>query len=152
MLKVSFIEAYTYLGKTWAKTALLRQNQIVTILRKQVVKQAVGGAKGNSEIMTIPNRYKDIFDDFIDSSDAESLDRPEPIDKGLRNTSRSDGSPTRLLKRDCLNKNILDRLSQLVPKTRDTQMYQHYDVAPFGFKSGESRYKKVQRGEEDGKG
>ena len=40
------------------------------------MKQAVGGAKQKSEILAIPNRYKDTLDDFIDSSD---LEHPEML-------------------------------------------------------------------------
>lgn len=38
MVKVCFIWADVNLEKIWAKTPLLYQNQIVTILRKQVFK------------------------------------------------------------------------------------------------------------------
>ena len=44
-----------------------------------------------SKIMAILNKYKDTLDDFIDSSDTESLDYldslnwPKLIDKGSRN-------------------------------------------------------------------
>ncbi len=70
----NFIGAYTRLGKTWAKTPLPYQNRIVAILRKQVLKQAVGGVEKKSEIAMIFNKYKDTLDDLMDSSDAESLE------------------------------------------------------------------------------
>ena len=69
--------------------------------------------------MTIPNRYKDNLDDFIDSSDAESPDWPGPIDEALCNASRSKSSPTGLLKENRLDENVSDRLTTLTPKTRD---------------------------------
>lgn len=61
----------------------------------------IGGAKKNSEIVAIFNRYKDTFDDLIDISDAESPDWPGLIDKGLCNVPRSKDSPTGLSERDC---------------------------------------------------
>ena len=119
------------------------QNRIVTIFRKRVVKQAIGGAKGNSEIVAIPNKYKDTLDDLIDSSDVKSLDRLRPIDKGSHNAPKSEGSPMGLLEGDRLNKDVSDRSSWLAPKTEDSKVHQHHDVAPLGLKSGGSRYRKV---------
>lgn len=59
--------------KTWAKTCFLHQNQIVTILKKRVVKQAISEAKRKSEIIAVSNKYKNTLDNFIDSLDLESL-------------------------------------------------------------------------------
>ena len=70
------IGAYARLGKTWIKTLLQRRDRIIVLLRKKVIKQAVGGAKQKSEILAIPNRYKDILDDLIDSLD---LEHPEML-------------------------------------------------------------------------
>lgn len=76
--------------------------------------------------MTISNRYKDILDKLIDSSDIESSDRahspdwPGLIDKGSRNTLRSrDGSPT-LSKEDCLDNNVFVMSLELVSIIRDS--------------------------------
>lgn len=74
IFKVCFIGGYACLGKICAKTSFLYQNQIVLILKKRVVKQTLGGSKENSEIMTIPNKYKDTLDNLIDSLNAKSLD------------------------------------------------------------------------------
>lgn len=93
--------------------------------------------------MAIPNRNKETLDNLIDSSDTKSPYWPRLIDKGLRNTLRSKGSPTRLLKKDRLDKDISDRLSWVIPKIRDSQMYQCYDIVRFGLKSGRSQYGKV---------
>lgn len=68
-------------------------NRIITILKKQVVKQAVEKRR-RTEIVVIFNRYKDILDDFIDSLDLEIL--PRPIDKRFYNTPRSKSSLTSL--------------------------------------------------------
>ena len=126
ILKVCFIGAYTCLGKTWAKTPLLCQNRIVKILRKRVLKQAVGGVEEKSEIAAIFNKYKDTFDDFIASSDAKSPDYPDfpnrrrLIDKGSRNAPKSkNGFPT-FLEEDCLDKDISITSSELTPTIRDS--------------------------------
>ena len=82
----------------------------------------VGKAKGNSEIVVTPNKYKDTLDDLIDSSDAESPDWQGLIDKGSRNMPRFEDSLTGLLERDFLEKDISNRLSWLAFKTRDSQV------------------------------
>lgn len=71
----------------------------------------VGGIKGNSKIVTISNKYKDTFDNLIDSSDAISPDWLGLIDKKLRNTPKSKSNPMGLSKRGCLDKNISAKLS-----------------------------------------
>ena len=70
------IGAYARLGKTWIETPLQRRDRIIVLLRKKVIKQAVRGAKQKSEILAIPNRYKDTLDDLVDSSD---LEHPEML-------------------------------------------------------------------------
>lgn len=130
------------------------------ILRKRVVKQAVGGAEGSSELVAIPNRYKDTLDDLMDSSDTKSPDRPGPIDKGSRNAPRFEGSSMGLSEKDCLNEDVLNRSSGLTPKTGDFQVHQRLDVALLVSKAEEHDMERVrgvekmgsQRGGEDGKG
>ena len=79
--------------------------------------------EGKPEIAAIPNKYKDTFDDFIDSLDTkspdqlESLDRPEPIDKGTRNTPKSRGALPSFSKKDCLDKDVLVTALERLPKT-----------------------------------
>ena len=68
------IGAYAWLGKTWIKTPLQRRDRIIVLLKKKVIKQAIGGAEQKSEILAIPNQYKDTLDDFVDSS---NLEHPE---------------------------------------------------------------------------
>lgn len=89
MLKVCFTGAYACLGKTWAKISPPRQYWIILIFMKRVAKQAIRGGMENFEIVAILNQYKDILDDFIDSSNLESLDRVELIDEKSRNISIS---------------------------------------------------------------
>ena len=141
------------------KTTLWRQNRIVTILWKRVLKQAVGRGKEKSEIATIPNKYKDSLDDLIDSSNTESLDQPGspdrlgPIDKGLRNSPRSRGTSTSVSKKeeDRLDEDVLVTLLKLAPKTQDSQVYKRHDIAPLSPKSGRAQYEEGQKGGEDGK-
>ena len=70
------IGAYARLEKTWIDTPLECQDCIIVLLRKKVIKQAVGGAGQKFEILAIPNRYKDMLDDLVDSSD---LEHPEML-------------------------------------------------------------------------
>lgn len=113
ILKVYFRRVYARLGKTWAKNSLLHQNQIVTTLQKQVFKQEVGEAEGKSEITAISHKYKNTLNNFIDSSDTESsdrldsLNRPGLIDKGLCNVSWSRGHSPTFLEEDYFDKDIL---------------------------------------------
>ena len=72
------IGAYARLGKTWIETPLQHQDRIIVLLRKKVIKQAVGGAKQKSEILAIPNQYKDTLDDLVDSSDLEHSEMLRP--------------------------------------------------------------------------
>ena len=101
----------------------------------------------NSGIVAICNRYNNTFDNLIDSSDAESPDWPGPINKGLRNAPRFEGSSKELSEGDRLDKVVSDKLSRLAPKTRDSQVHHFHDVAPLGLKSERSRYGKGQMGE-----
>ena len=100
--------------------------------------------------MAISNKYKDTFDDLIDSSDTEfpnlpkSPNRLEPIDKGTRNVPRSrDASPSLLEEEeDRLDEDVLVILFKLAPKTRDSQVNKRHDIASFGPKSGRAQYGK----------
>ena len=65
------IEIYAPLGKTWIDIPPERQDCIIVLLRKIVIKQAVGEARQKSEILTFPNRYKNTLNDLDDSSDLE---------------------------------------------------------------------------------
>ena len=101
----------------------------------------IGGAEEKSEIEAIFNKYKNTFDDLIDSLDIESLDHldslnwPGLIDKGSRNAPKSkDGSPT-FLEKDCLDKDISIISLESTLKIWDFQMYQYHDVATLGAKS-----------------
>ena len=88
----------------------------------------LGRGEGKSEIVAIPNKYKDTLDDLIDSSDTESPDQPEspnrlgPIDKGIHNAPRSkDASPSfSEEEEDCLDEDVLVTSLKLAHKTRDS--------------------------------
>ena len=84
---------------------------------------------GNSEIVAIPNRYKDTLDDLIDSSDPESPDRARPIDERSRNAPMSEGSIADCSEGDSLDEDLLNKSSQLAPKTEDSQVRQCRVVA-----------------------
>ncbi len=71
--------AYARLGKTWDDTPSLRQDRILSILKKRVIKQAVGGRQEKAEILAIPNRFKDTLDDLVDSSNDSSDTEPSAI-------------------------------------------------------------------------
>ncbi len=102
------------------------------------------GAEGKFEIVAIPNKYKDTFDDLIDSLDTEfpdqsnSPDRPELIDKGSHNMPRSRNDSLTFSEEDCLNKDVLVTLLDLTPKIQTSQVHQRHDVIPLGPKSGKA--------------
>ena len=82
-----------------------------------------------SEIVAISNKYKNTFDDLIDSSDIASPDHPDSwnwpglIDKRSRNTPKSkNGSPT-FLEKNCLDEDILITSLKLAPKIWDFQVH-----------------------------
>ena len=49
------------------------------IIKKYVLKQAIRGEQEKSEILSIPNEYKNIFKNLIDSLDIEYLAIPKEI-------------------------------------------------------------------------
>ena len=98
-------------------------------------------AEGKSEIAAIPHKYKDPYDDLIDSSDTESpdwpdsLDRPGLIDKGSRNAPRfRDGLPT-LLEGDFLDKDVPVTSLEPASKIPASQVHQGHDIVSLGCKS-----------------
>lgn len=56
--------------------------------------------KRNFEIVAIPNRYKDILDNLINSSDLESPDWSKLIDKKSHNIPKFGGSLIGFLKEE----------------------------------------------------
>lgn len=75
-----------------------------------------------SEIVVILNKYKNTFNNLIDSLDTESPDWldfpdwPKLIDKESWNRFRSKVSLLTLLKENCLDKDVLVILLKPVPK------------------------------------
>lgn len=70
--------------------------------------------------MAIFNRYKNILDNLIDSSNSKFLNQTKPIDKKSWNTFSSKNSLINLLaKVNYLNKNVTDRLLGLAPKNKN---------------------------------
>ena len=81
------IGAYVQLAKTWIKSPLQCQDRIIVLLKKKVIKQAVGGAEQKSEILAIPNQYKDMLDDLVDSSDLEYPEMLRPNSQKQRDST-----------------------------------------------------------------
>lgn len=92
--------------------------------------------------MAIPNKYKDILEDFIDSSDIEPLNMPRPVNKGPRNIMPGSKNPSTEPE---LEKNISDRSQQQqwhcgVPIARCFVRRQYHDTQI----PGPKRDRKVQ--------
>lgn len=87
----------------------------------EIFKQAVREAKKKSKIMAISNKYKDTFDNFINSLDKKFLDQLEAINKRLYNTLKFENSLISFSKRDCYlnSEDILNTLLELAPKTQN---------------------------------
>ncbi len=86
--------AYTRLEKTWAEIPSQRQDRIMAMLKKRVLKQAIGGEQEKSEILSIPNKYKDILEDLVDSLDVEHPAIPRQIDLPSNNIPGSKNNPS----------------------------------------------------------
>lgn len=87
------------------------QNWIITIFKKKVVKQIIKKIEENFEIVAIPNKYKNPFNDLINSSDIESPNKFKLINKGSCNMSRFESNLIKLLERDYFDKDVLDKSS-----------------------------------------
>lgn len=70
--------------------------------------------------MIIPNRYNYTFYDLIENSDILFLDWTGLIDNKLCNASESEGGLTGFLEGNCLDKNISNSLSWLIPKIKNS--------------------------------
>lgn len=77
----------------------------MAILKKQVFKQTIKGEEKKTKIIAIANRYKDIFDDLLDSLDIKPLNMPRLVNKRPCNILPNSKNP---LTESKLNKNILD--------------------------------------------
>ena len=95
---------------------------------------------GNSEIMAVPNQYKNTLHGFINSLDPKSLNEVRFIYERSYNSPMSKGSFADLLEEDCLDENLSNRSSRLSSKTEDSQVCQRYVIVP------QARYEKSQRG------
>ena len=63
--------------------------------------------------MVIYQKYKDILDNLINSSDTQSYNKLRQNNKGLYNIPRSESSLMVDFKGDLLNKNVLNTLLKL---------------------------------------
>lgn len=73
--------------------------------------------------MANSNQYKEIFNNFINNFDPKSPDQVYSINEKFCNAFKSENSLANLSKRDGLDKNILDKLSQLALRSRNLQVY-----------------------------
>lgn len=99
------------------------------------------------KIMAIPNKYKDIYNNLIDSLDDKSSDWLGLINKRSCNMPRFESSSIDLSKKNYYlnNKNILNTLLGLVSKIWNIQIYWYYNVGSFCLKKEKTQYKKSQR-------
>lgn len=107
--------------------------------------------KKKSGITAILNKYKNTFNDLIDSSDTKSPNWPTLIRKGSRNAPRSKGNIMGFSEEDCFDKDVLDTLLELILKTQNSQIHQCHNIATFDPKSRKTQYEKGRKGEKDGK-
>ena len=103
-----------------------------------------------SEIMVIPNKYKDTLDDLIDSSDIESpnhLDssnRAKLIDKESHNAPKSKDNSLTFLEEDYLDENISIMLLEPALKFQDFPVHQHPNIVILSVKKERAQYGKGQ--------
>lgn len=109
--------------------------------QKMNCQQAIKNREGNNKFLVIANKYKDIFDDFMNSSDEKSQDQPRPIDKRSCKAPRFKSNSRNLLE----GENGLDWSLRLVLETRKSQVYQHHDIASLNPKIERPQYEKNQR-------
>lgn len=92
----------------------------------------------NIEILAIFNKYKDPFDDLINSLNKEFYNWPRLNDKRSHKAPRFKNNSRGFLK----GEDRSDRSSWLVLETAKYQLHYCYDVAHLGLKSGSQWYKK----------
>ncbi len=66
----------------------------MAILKKRVFNQAIGGGQEKSEILSIPNKYKDTLKDLVNSSDVEHPAIPRQIILPSNNIPGSKDDPS----------------------------------------------------------
>ena len=62
----------------------------MAILKKRVLKQAIGAKQERSEILSSHNKYKDTLEDLVNSLDIERPTTQKPIDLLSNEISTSD--------------------------------------------------------------
>lgn len=78
--------------------------------------------------MVILNQYKNIINDFINSFDLKYLIQIELIDEKSRNDPKFEGNSADLSNGDFLHKDVLNKSSQLAPKTENLQIRSYYII------------------------
>ena len=68
------IEDYVRIGETWARNQVDRNEKILTILRKQVLKQVFGRVEDlQKEVVPLSNVFSNRLDDLVNTSDEEDV-------------------------------------------------------------------------------
>ena len=99
------VRTYAQLGKIWVKIASQRQDCIIAILKKYVLKQAIGKEQEKSKDLFISNKYKNIFEDLVDSLNIVYAAIPRQIDLPSNNISNFKDD----LNESKIDNNLLDR-------------------------------------------
>ena len=68
-----YIKTYIWLKKTWSKISLLYQNYNMAIFKNLVLKQAIDRVERIIKIITIPNKYNNIFNNPINNLNIKFL-------------------------------------------------------------------------------
>ncbi len=66
----------------------------MAMLKKRVFKQAIMRGQEKSEILSIPNKYKDILEDLVDSSDIKHPAIPRQINLPSNDIPSSKDNPS----------------------------------------------------------
>ena len=68
------MEDYVWIGKTWANNRANRNEKILTIFRKRVLKHTFGrGENLQKEVIPLSNLFSNRLDDLVDTSDEEDV-------------------------------------------------------------------------------
>ena len=78
----------------------------MAIVKKRVFKQAIEKGQEKSEILSILNKYKDTFEDLVNSLDIEHLAIPKQINLPSNNIPNSKDDPSN----PKMGNDLLDRL------------------------------------------
>ena len=66
----------------------------MAILKQRILKQAIRGRQEKSKILSIPNKYKDTHEDFVDNLDIKHPAIPKQIDLSNNDIPDSKDNPS----------------------------------------------------------